>query len=61
MTCSGPNVVASETNDYSFSSTITLPPITVAQMSNLAFDWGGLTHDFEGHALDPTQISPWRS
>ena len=53
--CFGPNVLASETNDYSFSSTITLPPVTVAQMSNLAFDWSGLTRDFEGHALDPTK------
>jgi hypothetical protein len=53
--CFGPNVVASETNDYSFSSAITLAPVTVAQMSNLAFDWSGVTRDFEGHALDPTK------
>jgi hypothetical protein len=53
--CFGPNVVASETNDYAFSSTITLAPVPVAQMSNLAFDWSGLTHDFEGHALDPAK------
>src|SRR4051812_11779757 len=53
--CFGPNVVASERNDYSFSSAITLAPVTVAQMSNLAFDWSGLTHDFEGHALDPAK------
>jgi len=48
-------VVANEKNDYSFSSTITLPPVTVAQMSNLNFDWSGLTRDFEGHPLDPTK------
>ncbi len=24
-------------------------------MSNLNFDWSGLTHDFEGHPLDPTK------
>jgi hypothetical protein len=52
--CFGANVVASEKNDYSFSSTITLAPVTVGQMSNLSFDWSGLTHDFEGHPLDPT-------
>lgn len=50
--CTG-NVVANEKNDYSFSSTISLNPVTVAQMSNLAFDWSGLTQDFEGHAVDP--------
>ena len=53
--CFGANVVANEKNDYSFSSTITLPPVTVAQMSNLNFDWSGLTRDFEGHPLDPTK------
>ena len=38
-----------------------LPPSNVAQMSNLAFDWSGLTHDFEGHTLDPTEDLAWRS
>lgn len=47
------NVLANEKNDYSFSSTITLTPVTVAQMSNLTFDWSGLTRDFEGHAVSP--------
>jgi len=51
--CYGANVVASEQSDYSFTSAITLQPVTVAQMSNLLFDWSGLTHDFEGHALAP--------
>jgi len=53
--CFGATVVASEKNNYAFSSTITLPPVTVGQMSNLNFDWSGLTHDFEGHALDPSK------
>lgn len=53
--CFSANVIASETNDYSFTSTITLAPVTVGQMSNLDFDWSGLTHDFEGHPLDPTK------
>ncbi len=51
--CADANVVANENNNYSFSSTITLNPVTVAQMSNLAFDWSGLTHDFLGHDLTP--------
>lgn len=47
------NVVANERNNYSFSSTITLNPVPVAQMSDLAFDWSGLTRDFQGHDLTP--------
>ena len=53
--CFGANVVASEKNNYAFTSTISLPPVTVAPMSNLAFDWGGLTKDFLGHPLDPAR------
>ena len=51
--CFGASVVASERNNYAFSSTITLPPVTVAPMSNLTFDWSGLTKDFLGHSLNP--------
>ena len=51
--CVGANVVAHERNNYAFSSTITLPPVTVAPMSNLTFDWSGLTKDFLGHPLNP--------
>jgi len=51
--CQGANVVASEQNDYRFTSQITLAPVTVAPMSNLRFDWTGLTKDFQGHALTP--------
>ena len=47
------NVLANEKNNYSFSSDIKLTPVPVAGMSNLAFDWSGLTRDFEGHALSP--------
>ena len=53
----GPTIVASEANDYAFSSTITLPPVTVKSMSNLTFDWSGVTHDFLGHTLQPARIS----
>lgn len=47
------NLVANESNNYSFSSTITLTPVPVAPMSNLMFDWSGLTRDFMGHDLNP--------
>jgi hypothetical protein len=54
LMCFGANVVANEKNDYTFTSKITLPPITVRQMSNLAFDWGEVSKDFLGHTVDPT-------
>jgi hypothetical protein len=47
------DVMADEKSNYTFSSTITFEPITVGDMSNLAFDWSGLTRDFEGHTLEP--------
>jgi hypothetical protein len=40
-------------HNYAFTSTITLPPVTVAAMSNLNFDWSALTKDFLGHPLHP--------
>jgi hypothetical protein len=49
--CLGNTVVANEINNYSFSSTITLPPVTVKAQSNLTFDWSALTKDFIGHSL----------
>jgi hypothetical protein len=51
--CFGAQVVANETNNYTFTSTIKLPPVTVAPMSNLTFDWGGLDKDFLGRSLNP--------
>ena len=52
-TCSGTTVVANEANDYSFTSTITLPPIKVKPNSELTLDWGGVTADISRHAVDP--------
>ena len=52
--CFGPDVVANEKNNYTFSSTITLPPVTVAPMTNLTFDWSGVSKDFLGRRLNPT-------
>ncbi|HEY3497870.1 MAG TPA: hypothetical protein VGK73_24395 [Polyangiaceae bacterium] len=45
------DVLADEKSNYAFSSTITFEPVTVAPMSNLEFDWSGLTRDFQGHEL----------
>jgi hypothetical protein len=52
VVCGGTTIVASEANDYQFSSTITLPPVTVKSMTNLKFEWGSVTHDFLGHPLN---------
>jgi hypothetical protein len=57
VTCGGATIVAKEANDYSFSSTITLPPVTVKQMTNLTFDWSGVSKDFLGHTLQPGDLN----
>ena len=41
VACMGATIVANEANNYAFTSTITLPPVTVKSMSNLTFDWSG--------------------
>jgi hypothetical protein len=46
------NLTATEANDYKFSSTISLPPVSVKPKSELMFDWGSVTHDFTKHQLD---------
>jgi len=51
--CQGRSIVASEANNYSFSSTLGFPPITVAPRTELTFDWSAVTADFLGHAVDP--------
>jgi hypothetical protein len=51
--CSGNSLVASEANDYKFSSTLTFPPVKVAPKSDLNFDWSAVSKDFLGHSLDP--------
>ncbi len=54
MMCLGAHVVANEANDYAFSSTITLPPVTVKSMANLTFTWNQVSMDFLLHPLSPT-------
>ncbi len=53
VTCTNGTVVANEMNDYQFSSAITLPTVKVKSMSDLTFDWGGVTTDFLGHTVNP--------
>ena len=53
VTCTNGTVVAAETNNYAFSSQIMLHPVKVKSMSDLTFDWGGVTKSFLGHTVDP--------
>jgi hypothetical protein len=54
LTCGGANVVAKEANNYAFSSTITLPPVTAKAKANLTFDWSAVTKDFLKHDISTT-------
>ena len=49
----GANVIANPANNYSFSSTLTFPPIMVKPDSDLSFDWSAVTQDFLGHDVNP--------
>jgi hypothetical protein len=49
----GANVTANAANNYSFSSTLTFPPVSVMPDTELSFDWSALTEDFLGHAVNP--------
>jgi hypothetical protein len=53
LACSGTSLKASEAHNYSFSSRLTFPPITVAANTELTLDWEGVTQDFMNHPLDP--------
>jgi hypothetical protein len=53
--CVGANIKATAASNYTFTSDMKLPPVTVKSMSNLTFDWSGVTHDFKGHPLSATQ------
>lgn len=52
--CMGTTLVASAANNYAFSSTMRLPPVTVKSMSNLTFDWSGVTKNFQGNDISTT-------
>jgi len=51
-TCNGASFVVQDAADYTFSSEIKLPPVTVKSMTNLTIDWSAVTQDFLGHKLD---------
>ena len=51
VACMGTAAVASAANNYAFTSTMRLPPVTVKSMSNLTFDWAGVSKDFLGHPI----------
>jgi hypothetical protein len=53
VTCTNGTIVAAEANDYAFASSIALPPVSVMPMSNLTFDWSGVTADFLTQPVNP--------
>jgi len=52
--CMGTTLVASAANNYSFTSTMSLPPVTVKSMANLTFDWSAVTKNFLGNPVSAT-------
>ena len=46
-------IVATSNNNYTLSSGLIFPPVTVRPDSELRFRWSGVTEDLLGHALDP--------
>jgi hypothetical protein len=50
--CEGTSLKADEAHNYSVTSTITLPPIKIAQKQNITFDWSAVTKDLLGHSVD---------
>lgn len=53
--CKGNALIAKEVNNYSFTSTLKLTPVSVApRAGDLTINWGGVTKDFLGHTINPT-------
>src|SRR6185312_4037630 len=44
------NVVITDENNYSSTSTLTIPTVQVAPLSDLTFTWDGITKDLLCHA-----------
>jgi hypothetical protein len=53
MVCNDSTIFANEGNNYTFSSTISLPPVKVKPKTELTFDWSEATADITRHAVDP--------
>jgi hypothetical protein len=51
--CLGTSFRATDENNYSTWSKMTLPVTKVKPSSELSFDWGSVTKDFITHGLDP--------
>ena len=52
VTCTDGTMIANEANDYSFTSSLMLHPVKVKPMSDLTFNWGGVTKDFLGQPVN---------
>jgi hypothetical protein len=50
---SGNSLSAADVNNYAFADAFTFPVVKVKPMTELTFDWSGVTADFRGHAVDP--------
>ncbi|HEX6272891.1 MAG TPA: hypothetical protein VFZ53_07625 [Polyangiaceae bacterium] len=46
-------LVADPVNNYSFSSTLSFPPVSVMPNAELTFDWSAVTKDLVGHDVNP--------
>jgi hypothetical protein len=53
VTCTDGTMIASVANDYKFTSSLMLHPVKVKPMSDLTFNWGGVTKDFLGQPVSP--------
>src|SRR5688572_12854895 len=49
----GDAIVANDAQNYEFSSTITLPPVSVMPDTELTFQWDGVTKDLLNHDMNP--------
>jgi hypothetical protein len=52
--CTGNTLIADESNNYKFTSTLKLTPVSVKpRADDLMIDWSGVTKDFLGHPINP--------
>ncbi len=52
VTCTDGTIIANPANDYSFSSSLMLHPVSVKPLSDLTFNWGSVTKDFLGQPVN---------
>jgi len=51
----GSELFITDPSNYVYTNTLTVEHKTLRDASNLTFDWSGVTTDFLGHAVDPSQ------